>query len=112
MYWDRLLKMVQEHEIVIDRPKGTNHPRYTHVIYPLDYGYLAGTTTIDGEGIDIFIGSENTNKIKGIICTIDTIKNDAEIKIMYNCSDRDIDTAIEFLNNEFMSAVFISNNEW
>jgi len=29
--------------ILLDRPKGTVHPRYPDLIYPLDYGYLENT---------------------------------------------------------------------
>lgn len=35
---------------VVDHPRGTPHPRYGEVIYPLDYGYLdvAGRDVVDG----------------------------------------------------------------
>jgi len=29
---------VLESEIVIDRPKGSHHPRYPEIVYPVDYG--------------------------------------------------------------------------
>lgn len=43
--------------IVIDRPKGSAHPRYPNLIYPFDYRYIKDTTAADGEGIDIWVGS-------------------------------------------------------
>lgn len=107
MYWDALHRLVHNHQIIIDRPKGTKHPRYTHIIYPVDYGYLEGTTTVDNGGIDIFVGSLQDDSIKGVVCTVDELKNDAEIKIMYNCSDEEIHRVVEFLNNNYMSAIFL-----
>ncbi len=107
-YWESLDRLVHEHDIVIDRKKGSTHSRYPDIIYPLDYGYLANTTTIDGNGIDIFVGSRSDDRIRGIICTVDSLKNDAEIKIMYNCTESEIAIAVEFLNNEYMSALFVA----
>ncbi len=107
-YWESLDRLVHEHDIVIDRKKGSPHPRYPDIIYPMDYGYLANTTTIDGNGIDIFVGSRSDDRIRGIICTVDSLKNDAEFKIMYNCTESEIAIAVEFLNNEYMSALFVA----
>ena len=107
-YWESLDRLVHDNDIVIDRKKGSAHPRYPNIIYPLDYGYLANTTTIDGNGIDIFVGSRSDGHIQGIICTVDSLKNDAEIKIMYNCTESEIAIAVEFLNNEYMSALFVA----
>lgn len=39
-FWRALEKLVQESTIIIDRPKGSSHPQYGDLIYPLDYGYL------------------------------------------------------------------------
>jgi inorganic pyrophosphatase len=108
-YWDALADLVNEHEIVIDRPKGSAHPKYPDVIYKVDYGYLDGTTTIDGGGIDIFVGEMSMNKIQGIMCTVDTLKNDTEIKIIYNCNSIEIKAIYNFLNSGYMKAIFIGN---
>jgi inorganic pyrophosphatase len=107
-YWESLERLVREHEVVIDRKKGSAHPRYPSVIYPLDYGYLAGTTTVDEGGIDIFVGSLSGNAVQGIICTVDNFKKDAEIKIMYNCAQSEIEEALRFLNSDLMSVLYVA----
>lgn len=109
-YWDALEKLVREHKIIIDRKKGSAHPKHPSMIFPLDYGYLLNTTTIDGGGIDIFVGSLTYNNIQGIICTVDSLKKDAEIKIMYNCTLSEIEDTLDFLNSCYMSAIFIHNS--
>ena len=38
-FWNALDKLVAQSEIVIDRPKGTPHPKYSDFIYKVDYGY-------------------------------------------------------------------------
>jgi inorganic pyrophosphatase len=109
MYWETLRRLVAENEIVIDRNKGSRHPRYPEMVYPLDYGYLAGTTTVDGGGIDIFVGSLAGEAIQGILTTVDLKKKDAEIKILYKCSAAEIKLALDLLNSRYMSALFIPN---
>ena len=39
-FWEMLTQMVEKSDIVIDRPKHSRHPRMSHIIYPVDYGYL------------------------------------------------------------------------
>lgn len=39
-FWRALDSLVDNSEIVIDRPKGTAHPKYPDFIYKVDYGYL------------------------------------------------------------------------
>lgn len=38
-FWKALDDLVKHSEIVIDRPKGTAHPKYPNFIYRVDYGY-------------------------------------------------------------------------
>jgi len=52
-FWLALDQLVAASEIVIDRPKGSAHPRYRDFIYPADYGYLANTRAMDGGGLDV-----------------------------------------------------------
>lgn len=42
-FWQAIDKIVDRSEIVIDRPIGSAHPRYPHVIYEVGYGYLKNT---------------------------------------------------------------------
>ena len=47
-FWNAIDSLVKESEIVIDRPKGTAHPKYPDLIYKVDYGYLKDTSSMDG----------------------------------------------------------------
>lgn len=40
--------------VKIDRPLGSKHPRWGFV-YPVNYGFIPGTTAPDGEGIDAYV---------------------------------------------------------
>lgn len=45
-FWNALDELVSKSKIVIDRPKGTRHPKYPDILYKVDYGYLEGTTSM------------------------------------------------------------------
>ena len=56
-FWEILDSLVNDSEIVIDRPKGTTHPKYSNFIYKVDQGYLKNSSSMDGAGIDVWVGS-------------------------------------------------------
>ena len=111
LFWSRLDELIKTSEIVIDGPKGTPHPRYPDLIFPLDYGYLKGTTGGDGDGIDLWIGTAEHKKLTAIAGTIDMKKRDGEIKLLIGCTDDDIETIKKCHNNEFMSGIIVRRSE-
>jgi len=109
-FWLHLDRLVAESRIVIDRPKGSAHPRYPGVIYPVDYGYLDGTTAADGGGIDVWVGSTGATQPDAIICTVDLLKRDAEIKLLIGCTEAEQQTILAFHNGESMRALLVRRN--
>src|SRR5437899_2287817 len=95
-YWQAMQALLSSTPVVIDRPRGQPHPRYPDLVYPLDYGYLEGTTSGDGQGIDVWIGSLADKVLTGILCTFDRVKRDAEIKLLAGCSAQDVETILQF----------------
>jgi len=113
-FWKAMTELLTTSVIVIDRPKGSTHPRYGEAIYPLDYGYLENTTSSDGSGIDVWIGSLNsvidqgsTKILTGILCTFDTLKRDAEIKLLIGCAKEDVQVIQEFHTE--MQTLYVPN---
>ncbi len=99
LFWQALERLVAESEIVIDRPKQTAHPKYSDMIYPLDYGYLKNTTAMDGGGIDVYVGSDEERTVKAVLCIVDLLKRDSEIKILIGCTKEEIAEANQFQNH-------------
>jgi inorganic pyrophosphatase len=97
-FWEHIEKLVANSSVEIDRPKGTAHSRYPNSIYPVDYGYLAGTMSLDGGGIDVWLGSGDSNEVTGMMCAVDLIKRDIEIKILLGCSEEEMMTIEHFQN--------------
>ena len=106
-FWNALDNLVANSEIIIDRPKGTAHPKYPNFIYKVDYGYLKDTSSMDGAGIDVWVGS-GEKKIDAIMCIVDLIKKDSEIKILLGCTEEEKTIIYETHNEtQFMKGVLI-----
>lgn len=107
-FWLALDTLVSEHKLVIDRPKGSSHPRFPDIVYQVDYGYLEGTSAMDGDGIDAWRGSRAEKTVSAIICNLDLLKKDSEIKLLIGCTHEELRTIYEFHNQkDFMKGLFI-----
>jgi putative resolvase len=69
-FWRALDALVAASAVVVDRPRGSRHPRYPASEYPLDYGYLEGTRSGDGAGIDVWLGSRKGRSVTGIKASV------------------------------------------
>lgn len=107
-FWAALDRLVEESEIVIDRPKGTAHPKFPDFIYKVDYGYLKNTSSMDGGGIDVWVGTDEVKRVGGVMCIVDLLKRDSEIKILIGCTKEEEEIVFETHNgSEFMKGVLV-----
>src|SRR5689334_15893513 len=88
-FWDRMEQLIASSEVVVERARGTPHPRFPEMIYPLDYGYLAGTSSGDGNDLDLWVGSRAKRDLDAIVCTVDLAKSDAEVKLLLGCTEEE-----------------------
>ncbi len=106
-FWTTLDGLVASSTARVDRPRGSTHPRYPDLIYPLDYGYLEGTLSPDGGGIDIWVGSLADKRVTAIVCTVDTVKRDSEMKILIGCTPQEARIIHAFHNDDAQAAVLV-----
>lgn len=90
-FWKYMQRLVDESEIVIDRPKGSCHPKFSETIYITDYGYLKNTGSSDRMDIDVYVGSRKNREICAAAITVNFVKRDSEIKILIGCTDEEIE---------------------
>lgn len=108
-FWQAFDTLLSQYALIIDRPAGSVHPRYPDMIYPLDYGYLAGTSSMDGGGIDVWRGTDPVQCLDALLVSVDLGKKDAEIKLLIGCTESEKDAILRFHNHsEFMQAILIS----
>jgi inorganic pyrophosphatase len=104
-FWDYLDRLVAASQLVIDRPRGSHHPRYPDLIYPVDYGYLDGTTTVDGDDLDVWVGTLSEKSLTALVLTVDLHKRDVEIKLLLGCTEAEQQAILDFHNDGLMCAV-------
>lgn len=107
-FWNAVDTLVFNGKIVIDRPKGSSHPQIPNIKYPLDYGYIENTASMDGGGIDVWRGTLPDSKVNAIICTVDLMKKDSEIKLLIGCTEEEMKVVYEFHNKtEYMKGILV-----
>jgi inorganic pyrophosphatase len=104
-FWEYLDRLVAASPLVIDRPGGSHHPHYPHIVYPLDYGYLEGTTTVDGGGLDVWAGTLPEKALTALVLTVDLHKRDVEVKLLLGCTEIEQQAILDFHNDGLMCAV-------
>ncbi len=97
-FWEAMDRLVSESRIGIDRPKGVQPPDFPSIVYPVAYGYLSGTTSMDGHGIDVWVGSAFSRTVGAVMCTIDLQKKDSEVKILLGCTPNEKALIYDFHN--------------
>ncbi len=107
LFWKNLELLADGSTLVVDRPQGSVHPRHPECIYPHDYGYLEEILSSDGAGLDVWLGSLTDRRLTGILCTVDMLKRDVEIKLLLGCTPAEMDEICRHQNQGFMSAVLL-----
>ena len=112
-FWRLLDRLIESSRIVIDRPKHSRHPKWPDFIYPVDYGYLEGTSSMDGEGIDLWLGSKEEKKLSALFIALDPKKRDSEIKLVIGCTEEELKAIDHFFNayGDSMKALFIPRKD-
>jgi inorganic pyrophosphatase len=107
-FWKLLENLVETNGITVDRAKGSTHPRYPEYIYPLDYGFINKTKSSDGAEMDAWIGSNTSALVTGVLTTLDPVKGDVEIKVLIDCTSKEMQLALAASNRGDMGAVLLS----
>lgn len=107
-FWGAIDRLVAESELIIDRPKGSVHPRYPDFLYKVDYGYLKNTASMDGGGIDVWRGTQSEQIADAVMCIVDLVKRDSEIKLLIGCTEQEKALVYQTHNEtEYMKGIMI-----
>ena len=88
-------------KVIIDRPLGTYHPKHNDIFYTLNYGYVEGVISPDGEEQDAYVlGIDKPLKeFTGVVIAVIHRLNDVEDKWIV------APEGIEFTKEEIMKEV-------
>lgn len=95
--WPAWETLIRSNGVTIDRPRHSIHPVHDEIVYPIDYGFVNGTESSDGEEIDIFVGTADSGLV-GAIWTTDHRKGDQECKFLIDCTPEEVYLVNGFLN--------------
>lgn len=97
--------------VKIDRPLGTKHPKHGF-IYLVNYGYVPGTVSGDGEELDAYVLGEfePLDTFEGKVIAIIHRTNDNDDKLVVtkegkNYTDEQIRALVEFQEQFFESII-------
>ena len=100
--------------VTVDRPLGSAHPDYPEMIYPVNYGYIAGLMAPDGEEQDAYIlgVSQPVEQFTGRIIAIVRRADDVEEKWVVcppdqNFTKQEIAELIRFQEQYFQSEIIM-----
>ena len=98
-------------KVEIDRPLGFRHPKY-NTVYPVNYGFVPGTKSDDGEEIDVYVLGINKilKKFEGLVIAIIHRLDDNDDKLVVvsdnvRLSDDEIMKQVEFQERYFKSEI-------
>jgi inorganic pyrophosphatase len=95
--WADWARCIEARGVTLDRPAHSAHPEHPSVIYPLDYGFVPGTTGPDGEPVDVFVGSGTQGLVGGLLTT-DHRQPGRDLKLLLDCTPPEVYTAHGFVN--------------
>ena len=94
-------------DVIFDRSLGMRHPKH-HYFYKVNYGYIPGTMSPDGEELDAYyLGTDKPlEKINGVCIAVIHRTNEDDDKLIIvpegsSFSDEEIEKQIEFQEKYF-----------
>ena len=101
----------KEVNVIIDRPLGSHHPKH-NFIYMVNYGYIPGTISGDGEELDAYVLGvfEPIKEFKGKVIAYIHRTNDNDDKLVVvpidkNYTNEQIESLTEFQERFFKSTI-------
>ncbi len=114
--------------VTIDRPVGSTHPDHSDIVYPVNYGYIEGTCSGDGEPIDAYIlgisqpitsftgqvsayvRRLNDNEDKLVVTDASMTLNQAEIQQQIHFQEQYFDYTVHSLHQKSCGSIVYRNN--
>ena len=105
-------------KVTIDRPLGSRHPREPDMVYPVNYGYLPGTVSGDGQPIDEYVlgVDEPVGSAEGVVIAVVVRADDVEDKLVVapegvSYEVEEIEGMVEFQERFFDSRIITNRKD-
>lgn len=92
-FWQKIDSLLLSTNVIISQEKGSSHPKYLNMVYPVKYGYLEDT-----DSIKVFKGSLKKSTPDAIMVVGDILKRDLEVKLLWGCTPEEELEILRFIN--------------
>jgi|SRR5690554_110955 len=107
-FWQKIDTLYFSNRLVIAREKGSTHPKYHNLVYPVDYGYLEDTQNEQSEGVAVYKGTMSDYMVTTLVVAADILKKEIDVKLLVGCSPQEEEEILRFLNQtDFQKSVLI-----
>lgn len=102
----------KEVHVTMDRPLGSKHPKNPDMVYPINYGYIEGTLSGDGDEVDAYIIGEHqaletyVGHVIGVIERKDDVEDKLVVADHTGYSNKEILDAVDFTERYFDSTLY------
>ena len=100
--------------VIVDRKMGSRHPRYTDMVYPVNYGYIPKVFAGDGDEQDAYIlGVDRpVSQFTGVVIAVIHRTDDNEDKWVVApegsvYSEKEIAEAVAFTEKYFKTEIYL-----
>ncbi|NDJ53414.1 MAG: inorganic pyrophosphatase [Chloroflexi bacterium] len=109
-FWNALEDLAARHQIKIDKPRGSKHAQIANLTYPVDYGYLDGTRSKRGGGVELYMGTLGNLNVTGVISMLDLSDYGSTMKLLIGCSAQEMADAVAVEKRGGVAATLIVRN--
>ncbi|MBP3891811.1 MAG: Inorganic pyrophosphatase [Solobacterium sp.] len=97
-FWQKIDTFFLSGNLKVLRKKGETHPKFSNMIYPVDYGRLVDISGTNPEGVSVYLGSNSRNTITAVIVAADILEKSLDVKLVAGCTEEEENAVLHFLN--------------
>lgn len=106
-FWESLDRLLEEGEIVIDRPQGSLHVCFPHVRYPFDCGTLTLPHSKSGAEMDVWKGTQASSQVTAILLAVDEHNLKLTRSLVVGLNARELAAVTDFYTQIGLTAIAI-----
>lgn len=111
-FWQKVNTLYLSCGFTIVRKKGDHHPQFANLIYPVDYGYINETKSTNGEGLSLYAGTGDRNKISALVIAVDILSREMDVKVLVGCNSEEEESILRYLNQtDYQKTILVHKGE-
>lgn len=104
-FWDSLDRLLEEGEVIVDRPRGSVHGCFPNVRYPIDCGYLALPQSEAGAELDVWKGDGAATQVSAILLAVDEHNLELIRSLAVGLDESRLESVVDFYLHIGLTAV-------